>query len=353
MRFQTLSLTALGLAMLSGSSLVAAEPLMLRDQLHHAKRNGVSYPVISPEYLSPFASDDAVEPDYVLVHDIDLGNHALNVKRAAACNKYITAKGGDTCEKIAKSNKITTQDFLGFNDQINHQCTNVMIGKKYCVKVGNGTLKNKVVTKKHTQHPAKHPSKTKTKAVSVNVNSRKKLQTSSAFTYYWTARAEDYADNSKFVTIKSCSGKAIANVRQTYADALVMEGAGVVGDKLVNLGDCNCVNYKCFEELNKHMNPFGLTSYGSPLRPYTTIAANDIPKGTKIFLPDLVGWSLPGSSKKHNGCLLVDDQSWSFASHHIDFYVFQRSHYEQMIQQHGTSHLDIYEDGDCNVLNYV
>lgn len=47
-------------------------------------------------------------------------------------------------------------------------------------------------------------------------------------------------------------------------------------------------------------------AYDTPLRPYVTVASNDIKKNTKIYVPSLVGWSIPGSSKKHNGCLLVD-----------------------------------------------
>jgi hypothetical protein len=47
-------------------------------------------------------------------------------------------------------------------------------------------------------------------------------------------------------------------------------------------------------------------AYGTPLRPYATIASNDLKKNTKIFVPGLVGWKIPGSGKTHNGCLLVD-----------------------------------------------
>lgn len=47
-------------------------------------------------------------------------------------------------------------------------------------------------------------------------------------------------------------------------------------------------------------------AYRSALRPFVTAAANDIKRGTKIYVPQLDGWEIPGSSKKHNGCLLVD-----------------------------------------------
>ncbi|KAI9025988.1 hypothetical protein CLU79DRAFT_833771 [Phycomyces nitens] len=365
MRFQTLSLTAIGLLMFSSSQLrVNAEPFMLRDKLATVERDGAIHTVVSAMYLAPFSSDDAPEAEFELVDD-DLNSHLLSyTKRGASCSKYATIKSGDTCTKVAKNNGISVSKFYDLNSQINSKCTNIIAGKKYCVKAGTSanvkakTSSKKKTTKKTTKKKTttkKKATKTTSKAKPSNksVGSRKKIQSNSAFTYYWTAQEADYADNSKTVTIKTCSGKSIAKVDETYADALVMEGAGVVGNKLVNLGDCSCRNYNCFEELNKKENPFGLTSYGSALRPYTTIAANDIEKGTKIYVPALVGWELPGSSKKHNGCLLVDDESWSFTNKHIDFYVYEKDHYAALNKKHKVSKVDIYEGGDCSLLNYA
>jgi hypothetical protein len=61
------------------------------------------------------------------------------------------------------------------------------------------------------------------------------------------------------VSVKTCSGKKIASVSEDYADALVMEGTGVVGSKIVNLGGCSCSNYKCFELVDRESDPYGLT----------------------------------------------------------------------------------------------
>lgn len=125
-------------------------------------------------------------------------------------------------------------------------------------------------------------------------------------TYYWIAHPDDYDHGGKSVTVKTCDGDSLGTVSEKYADALVMEGTGVVGNKVINLGGCSCSDYKCFMEVDKKEDPYGLTSFGSPLRPFITIAANDIKRNTKIYVPSIDGWEIPGSSKKHNGCLLVD-----------------------------------------------
>ncbi|SAM09708.1 hypothetical protein [Absidia glauca] len=155
-----------------------------------------------------------------------------------------------------------------------------------------------------------------------NLKQRHLLKRQAAFTYYWTAHASDYSSSGKKVSIKTCGGtKTIATIPQAYADALVMEGSGVISkSKVVNLGSCTCTkNYACFMELDAKTEAYGLTSYGTSLRPFITVAANDLRRNTKIYIPTLDGWSIPGSNKKHNGCLLVDDKSWSFDGNHIDW----------------------------------
>jgi hypothetical protein len=178
------------------------------------------------------------------------------------------------------------------------------------------------------------------------------LQKGSAFTYYWIAHSKDYSGG-KIVEVKTCAGKTIAKVQQSYADALVMEGTGQVGNQVINLGGCSCNGYKCFEILDKGTDPYGLTAYDTALRPYITIASNDLPKHSKIYVPSLVGWKLPGAKQPHNGCLLVDDQSWSFKGHHIDFYVYSMDNYDTLNHANPLTKVDIYEGGSCQLLNYL
>lgn len=217
--------------------------------------------------------------------------------------------GMDSCTSIAKKHGISLDTFYDLNPHVNRACTNLLRGKKYCV------------TKNDHSQPAlmKRAKKSNKKS---SKQSRKKIQSQSAFTYYWIAQPNDYKSGKK-VSVKTCNGKTIASVSEDYADALVMEGTGVIGSKIVNLGDCSCSNYKCFETVNRKSDPFGLTckffflfyspsshlsflAYDSPLRPFITVASNDIKKGTKIYVPQIAGWKIPGSNKKHNGCLLVD-----------------------------------------------
>ncbi|KAI8883341.1 carbohydrate-binding module family 50 protein [Backusella circina FSU 941] len=361
-------------------------------------------------YLAPFASDDAIETPFELVDDHEdlvqdsRGRIYSLSKRGDDCQKYHKVIRGDNCYTLSLKYTVDMDAILTWNPQINTKCTNLYPGKSYCVRKHSESTLEKAcvesyfvkdsdtcitVTKAHgitldqfyDMNPSvnrgscdnlltggtyciKEESKAALnkgithKAAKVSKNSidkkekRKLLQKNADLTYYWIAHPEEYSTSGKKVAIKDCDGKKIASVSEDYADALVMEGTGVVGNGIVNLGGCSCSNYECFMEVDKKEDPYGLTSYGSPLRPFITIAANDIKRDTKIFIPSLEGWSIPGSSKKHNGCLLVDDQSWSFEDNHVDFYVYREANYKTLNGKHGVNHVDIYEGGDCNLLDY-
>ncbi|KAG1463599.1 hypothetical protein G6F46_003024 [Rhizopus delemar] len=301
---------------------------------------------LSESYLSAFASDDNDDIEFELSDEVAT-IHTLE-KRGVSCSKYHTIKGSDTCISVAKKYGISLNNFYSWNSNVNKSCTNLYNGKKYCVK--KSSSKKKTTSKKKSTK--KSSKKKTTKKTTSKKETRKKLQSQSAFTYYWIAQPDDYKSG-KDVSVKTCSGKKIASVSEDYADALVMEGTGVVGSKIVNLGGCTCSNYKCFELVDRESDPYGLTSYDTPLRPYVTVASNDIKKNTKIYVPSLVGWSIPGSSKKHNGCLLVDDQSWSFNGKHIDFYVYSMDNYQKLDKAHHITKVDIYEGGSCKLIDYM
>ncbi|KAI8369198.1 hypothetical protein EDC96DRAFT_440893 [Choanephora cucurbitarum] len=305
-------------------------------------------------YLAPFASNDAIEKPYELIDDHeDLiqkrdGTLVSLRKRGDDCEKYHKVSSHDNCISVAKSNGISVNQFYDMNPSIHRgSCDNLLTGGTYCVKESNSSrfVSNKVAKKKLSARKKSSKRKKTTKK-------KKLLQKGSALTYYWIAHPDDYEHSGKQVTIKTCDGKSLGTVAQKYADALVMEGTGIVGDKIINLGGCTCRDYQCFMEVDKKEDPYGLTAYGGPLRPFITIAANDIKRDTKIFVPEIVGWEIPGSAKKHNGCLLVDDQSWSFDKNHIDLYVYREKHYRTLNSEHKVSKVNIYEGGDCHLLNY-
>jgi hypothetical protein len=219
------------------------------------------------------------------------------------------ATGSDTCSKLSKANGISLNDFYKLNPSVDSSCSNLRTGRTYCVKGGSSKIVSLAAKKKSSsKKTTKKAAKKTTKKSAAKKETRRKLQSDSAFTYYWIAQPGDYTGGKK-VAVKTCGGETIGSVAENYADALVMEGTGVVGSKIVNLGGCNCSGYKCFELVDKKSDPYGLTSYGTPLRPYVTIASNDIKKNTKIYVPALVGWKIPGSGKTHNGCLLVDGKN--------------------------------------------
>lgn len=327
MQLKVLSLATLGLLFLANFQVQADDTDLIDGE------------PLSSEYLSTFASEDT-EQEFELSDEI---SPSLS-KRADSCSKYHTVTGSDSCISIVKKADISLDNFYSYNSQVNKACTNLMNGKKYCVQKSNNTVQR--MAKKSSSK------KSSSKKSSSSKESRKKLQSQAAFTYYWIAQPNDYKSGKK-VAVKTCKGETIGSVSASYADALVMEGTGVVGSKIVNLGGCTCNNFKCFELVNRKDDPYGLTSYDSPLRPYITVASNDIKKDTKIYVPSLVGWSIPGSNKKHNGCLLVDDQSWSFKGRHIDFYVYSMSNYKTLDKAHHTNKVDIYEGGSCKLLNYM
>jgi 3D (Asp-Asp-Asp) domain-containing protein len=110
-------------------------------------------------------------------------------------------------------------------------------------------------------------------------------------------------------------------------------------------------------KLDKNKFPFGLAANGNALKPFTTIAANDIRTGTLLFIPALVNLPLPGG-KKHNGCVKVDDTGHGFGGKHIDWFVATQSNYKILDKQKRISNVQVFEgtspDGKkCTLLNYV
>ncbi|CAF4821997.1 unnamed protein product [Rotaria sp. Silwood1] len=110
----------------------------------------------------------------------------------------------------------------------------------------------------------------------------------------------------------------------------------------VNGGNSDC---SCFMKVS---NPLG--SKGNALQPYVSIAANDISYESKVFVHQLNGIVL-ANGKIHNGCVRVDDVSWSFDGNHIDFYVLRKSNYE-MLSPRVDGQVDITLNSNCVIKSY-
>lgn len=121
------------------------------------------------------------------------------------------------------------------------------------------TTKPTTTTTTTTTTTSAKPKPTEASEASSSSDKRKLLQKNSALTYYWIAHPDDYDSDGKSIDVKTCDGKSLGTVPQSYADALVMEGTGIIGNKVINLGGCTCHDYKCFMEVDKKEDPYGLT----------------------------------------------------------------------------------------------
>lgn len=158
------------------------------------------------------------------------------------------------------------------------------------------------------------------------------------FTNYWVAKegTVDMDNNGNILHLtgpktKDLNGASglIAKVSANTWNKCHMEGTCLLeSGKLVNLDSGST-----FEVVDRHQHPYGLGAYpdGSGLAdpgkttslvPYVSIAVNDKSGGTKMLIKELKGLKLP-NGKTHNGCVRVDDQSWSFGG--LYFYSFDSS----------------------------
>ncbi|KAI8083215.1 uncharacterized protein B0P05DRAFT_536530 [Gilbertella persicaria] len=154
-------------------------------------------------------------------------------------------------------------------------------------------------------------------------------------------------NGSRNKSLKTSNGKLIAKVSKNTYEKFQMEGTGLLkSGVMVNLDSGN----NSFMKLNRKKTPYGLGSNSDKLTPWVSVAANDIKRGTKLYIKELDGLKLP-DGKVHNGCVRVDDQSWSYGGCQIDFFVLQFSAYEKLtnvipdrvtaVQKH------------CTIKNYV
>ncbi|ORY99327.1 hypothetical protein BCR43DRAFT_418488, partial [Syncephalastrum racemosum] len=157
------------------------------------------------------------------------------------------------------------------------------------------------------------------------------------FTQYWIPRENDWDESDeggrrylravtgrqKAKALRDTSGSVIANVTQTMWDKCQMEGTCLLKDgRLVNLVDDDrfqLVGAGGDRKMRMRENAFGYGSGDRGLSPFVSVAANDLPLGTTLYIPELDGRELP-SGARHNGCVRVDD-SGSFPECQLDFFV--------------------------------
>ncbi|RUP23264.1 hypothetical protein BC936DRAFT_139022 [Jimgerdemannia flammicorona] len=180
-------------------------------------------------------------------------------------------------------------------------------------------------------------------------------QSTIPFTLYWVAKqgTTDVDNNGntlhlsgdKTHPIKS-KGQTIAMVDKNTFEKSVMEGTCLLEDgRLINLNSPP----NDFFTLDRGITPYGV-GYDTniPLIPFVSIATNDMSHGQKVYVKELDGKKLP-NGRIHNGCLRKDDDSWSFGSCHIDWFVLSYDNYvvfNTLEKVHATIQ-------DCEILDYI
>lgn len=181
---------------------------------------------------------------------------------------------------------------------------------------------------------------------------------SAGLTQYWIPKEgdTDMTNDGEIVTLsgsktkelKTDDGKTIAKVSSTTYDKFQMEGTGLLANGvMVNLASSK----DTFMQVDRGSNPYGLGSETDvSLVPWVSVASNDIPLGTKLYLEELDGVKLP-DGKTHNGCVRVDDEGWSFDDCQIDFFVLQYSAYEEL--KNVLPSTVTVSQKECTIQNYV
>ncbi|KAI8346767.1 hypothetical protein BD560DRAFT_411243 [Blakeslea trispora] len=186
----------------------------------------------------------------------------------------------------------------------------------------------------------------------------KSCYSKASLTMYWIPKEgdKDMLNNGKVVSLsgsknknlKTTSGSTIAKVSKSTYQKFQMEGTGLLKNGvMVNLDSGN----DTFMKVDRKKSPYGLgNNENNHLVPWVSVASNDLPKGTKLYIKQLDGLKLPGG-KKHNGCVRVDDEGWSFSGCQLDFFVLQFSAY-QKLDDMLPSKVSV-QQKNCNVQNYI
>ncbi|KAI9279979.1 hypothetical protein BY458DRAFT_584424 [Sporodiniella umbellata] len=179
-----------------------------------------------------------------------------------------------------------------------------------------------------------------------------------SLTQYWIPRENEWDETAKGNRIflggdikrplMDKNKNVLAQVPLILYDRCHMEGFCLLenGD-LINLDNSTDAFIKV-GSYGRASNVFGLGSGEQNLVPFVSVAANDLPYGHTIYIPQLDGVEL-GEKQKHNGCVRVDDESWSFDSCQIDLFVNTYVDYLWLDIKDRAS----IEIRDCQIKNYV
>lgn len=183
-------------------------------------------------------------------------------------------------------------------------------------------------------------------------------KTNVIFTNYWIPKEGEkdlddynhviYLNGDKNKKILDINNNIISMVSDTTYNKFKEEGTGILDNGvMVNLGTKN----NRFEIVNTKKYPFGIGANDNILHPFTSVAVNDIPLNTLLYIRELDGFILP-NNKTHNGCIKVDDTGYGFDKCHIDFFVLKYTNYIYLQKELNKDKITVtYKN--CYILNYT
>lgn len=117
------------------------------------------------------------------------------------------------------------------------------------------------------------------------------------------------------VNLLECNtGRTFGKTSKIFWDACHVQGTCYTNKKVL----LNLMGKRCFRALDRSRYPFGVGSRNNPLVPFVSVAVNDLPFGTFLWIKELYGKVVPGTNGMlHNGCVRVDDTGWGVDPCHV------------------------------------
>ena len=170
-------------------------------------------------------------------------------------------------------------------------------------------------------------------------------------TYYWVTTEEEFT-GTKDTNLYDKSCKLLATVTAKFAASLKLEGTGRLSDgRILNWdGTCSCPTSPCYLVADAQ-HPWGYGVQGKALVPFRSFAVdkNEIPYGSKVYVPELDGVKVPGDSPwggfTHDGCFSADDTGGAIIGKHVDWFVALKQHYTTLDGQLGSTSITVHQGG--------
>ena len=163
--------------------------------------------------------------------------------------------------------------------------------------------------------------------------------------------------------LRDVSCATLAEVATSFADAVCVEGSGMLRDgQVVNVDlDCGCGHpcpngrTLCFLALDAEDFPYGMGAEGNALEPLRSVATDPsvLPYGTVVYLPDWDGLVIPDVDELgafvHDGCFRADDIGHGVDGYHLDIFAASHGMWQALELQFPTgTELPAYDDpGHC------